>query len=118
MNPHAAATPDDAEISIEPCVEPFKSSKTSLPLTARSALIWTWKSLAVGALSSTREIKSAIACVEVAETAGFGHWIVLPTAKDSVNDKIKNHRSFYLNLTTFFLLKNWLIKSTFFGSFV
>ncbi len=80
MNPHAAATPDDAEISIEPGVEPFKSSKTSLPLIARSEVISTWKSLAVGALSSTREIKSAIACVEDAETAGFGHRMTLRVA--------------------------------------
>ncbi len=75
MNPHAAATPDDAEISIEPGVEPFESSKTSLPLSARWASIETWKSWAVGAPSSTREIKSAIACVEDAETTGLGHWM-------------------------------------------
>jgi hypothetical protein len=57
-----------------------------LPLIARSGLISTWKSLAVGASSSTREIKSEIAWVEDGETTGFGHRIVLPVAEDSVND--------------------------------
>ncbi len=83
MNPHAAATPDDAEISIEPGVEPFNSSKTSLPLNARSGLIESWKSWAVGAPSSTREIKSAIACADDEDTTGFGHRMGLWIAEDS-----------------------------------
>jgi hypothetical protein len=41
------------------------------------------KSWAVVALSSTRVIKSAIACVEDAETGGFGHRITVSIAHDS-----------------------------------
>ncbi len=85
MNPHAAATPDDAEMSILSGCEPFLISKTSLPLTARSGLIESSKSSALGALSSTRVIKSAIACVEDEETGGFGHRMTVSIAQDSMN---------------------------------
>ncbi len=84
MNPHAAATPDDAEMSIEPGAEPLDSWNTSLPLTSRSGLMVSWKSSAVEAPSSTREIKSAIACVDDEEEGGFGHRMILSTAKVSL----------------------------------
>jgi hypothetical protein len=83
LNPHAAATPDDAEMNILPGCEPFLSSKTSLPFTDRLEFIESSKSWAVVALSSTRVIKSAIACVEDAETGGFGHRITVSIAHDS-----------------------------------
>jgi hypothetical protein len=51
-------------------------------LTAKSALIEIRNRLAHGAPSSTREIKSEIACVGDEEAAGFGHWIALAIASD------------------------------------
>jgi hypothetical protein len=55
-----------------------------LPLTSRSGLMVSWKSSAVEAPSSTREIKSAIACVDDEEEGGFGHRMILSTAKVSL----------------------------------
>jgi hypothetical protein len=53
-----------------------------LPFTAKSALIETRKRVAAGAPSSTREIKSEIACAEDAEAIGLGHWITFATTLD------------------------------------
>jgi hypothetical protein len=89
LNPHAAATPDDAEMSTVSGCEPFLSSKTSLPLTAKSGLIETSKRSALGALSSTRAIKLRIAFVEDEVTGGFGHRMTLSIAEDSMNIEMK-----------------------------